>query len=146
MSGSAAVILERRNSAPRRRAAIGVAAVPGVPLRLLMRANRRADSLNVPVFSLLHSILPPVCIAETGCRLGLGDVAKIFLICVSSFRRPGINTHAGVRNIDTTLVEASQVRATGRNVPGGARQHRPLGSTTRSSSPSSGSHIQGDSI
>lgn len=86
-----------------------VAIATGVPLGLLMGASRRADALIGPVFSMLRPIPPLAWIPLAILWLGLGDMAKIFLIWVSSFTPSVINTYAGVRNIDSTLIEAARV-------------------------------------
>lgn len=86
-----------------------VAIATGVPLGLLMGSSRRADALIGPVFSLLRPIPPLAWIPLAILWLGLGDVAKIFLIWVSSFTPSVINTYAGVRNTDPTLIEAARV-------------------------------------
>lgn len=86
-----------------------VAVGTGVPLGLLMGASRRIDALVGPVFSLLRPIPPLAWIPLAILWLGLGDSAKIFLIWVSAFTPSVINTYAGVRNIDGTLVEAARV-------------------------------------
>ena len=86
-----------------------VAIATGVPLGLLMGASRRADALIGPVFSLLRPIPPLAWIPLAILWLGLGDSAKIFLIWVSSFTPSVINTYAGVRNINPTLIEAARV-------------------------------------
>src|ERR1019366_2252249 len=69
-----------------------VAIATGVPLGLLMGASRRADALIGPVFSLLRPIPPLAWIPLAILWLGLGDLAKIFLIWVSSFTPSVINT------------------------------------------------------
>jgi NitT/TauT family transport system permease protein/taurine transport system permease protein len=86
-----------------------VAVVTGVPVGLLMGANRRADALLGPVFSLLRPVPPLAWIPLAILWLGLGDTAKIFLIWVAAFTPSVINTYAGVRNVDATLVEAARV-------------------------------------
>ncbi|MCL4183213.1 MAG: ABC transporter permease [Burkholderiaceae bacterium] len=91
-----------------------VAVATGVPLGLLMGANRRADALIGPVFSMLRPIPPLAWIPLAILWLGLGDLAKIFLIWVSSFTPSVINTYAGVRNVDPTLIEAARVHGADR--------------------------------
>lgn len=86
-----------------------VAIATGVPLGLLMGSSRRADALIGPVFSMLRPIPPLAWIPLAILWLGLGDAAKIFLIWVSAFTPALINTYAGVRNIEPTLLEAARV-------------------------------------
>ena len=96
-----------------------VAVVTGVPVGLLMGASRRIDALLGPIFSLLRPIPPLAWIPLAILWLGLGDSAKIFLIWVAAFTPSVINTYAGVRNIDPTLLEAARVH--------GARPGRLMG-------------------
>jgi NitT/TauT family transport system permease protein/taurine transport system permease protein len=86
-----------------------VAVTTGVPVGLLMGASRRIDALVGPVFSMLRPIPPLAWIPLAILWLGLGDGAKIFLIWVSAFTPAVINTYAGVRNVDATLLEAARV-------------------------------------
>jgi NitT/TauT family transport system permease protein/taurine transport system permease protein len=86
-----------------------VAAGTGVPVGLAMGMSRRVDALIGPVFSLLRPIPPLAWIPLAILWLGLGDGAKIFLIWVSSFTPAVINTYAGVRSIEPTLIEAARV-------------------------------------
>ncbi|MBS0304457.1 MAG: ABC transporter permease [Proteobacteria bacterium] len=90
-----------------------VAIATGVPLGLLMGTSRRADLVIGPVFSLLRPIPPLAWIPLAILWLGLGDGAKVFLIWVSAFTPALINTYAGVRNVDPTLIEAARVHGAG---------------------------------
>ena len=90
-----------------------VAAMTGVPVGLLMGASRRVDALFGRVFSLLRPIPPLAWIPLAILWLGLGDMAKIFLIWVSAFTPSVINTYTGVRNIDGTVLEAARVHGAG---------------------------------
>lgn len=90
-----------------------VAALTGVPVGLLMGASRRVDALIGPVFSLLRPVPPLAWIPLAILWLGLGDMAKIFLIWVAAFTPSVINTYTGVRNIDGTLLEAARVHGAG---------------------------------
>lgn len=89
------------------------AALTGVPVGLLMGASRRVDALVGPVFSLLRPVPPLAWIPLAILWLGLGDMAKIFLIWVAAFTPSVINTYSGVRNIDGTLLEAARVHGAG---------------------------------
>ncbi|MCA0239532.1 MAG: ABC transporter permease [Proteobacteria bacterium] len=90
-----------------------VAIGTGVPLGLLMGTSRRADLLIGPIFSMLRPIPPLAWIPLAILWLGLGDGAKIFLIWVSAFTPALINTYAGVRSVDPTLIEAARVHGAG---------------------------------
>lgn len=91
-----------------------IAIATGIPLGLFMGASRRFDALVGPLFSLLRPIPPLAWIPLAILWLGLGDGSKIFLIWVSSFTPAVINTYAGVRSIDPTLIEAARVMGGGK--------------------------------
>jgi NitT/TauT family transport system permease protein/taurine transport system permease protein len=86
-----------------------VAVTVGAPLGILMGASRRFDAFITPVFSLIRPIPPLAWIPLAILWLGLGDGAKIMVIFFAAFVPSVINSHAGVRAIDTHFVEASQV-------------------------------------
>ena len=85
-------------------AAIGV----GVPLGLVMGWSRRAEALVNPVFLLLRPIPPLAWIPLAIVWLGLGDAAKVLIIWLAAFVPSVINSYAGVRSIDPTLLEAAR--------------------------------------
>jgi len=86
-----------------------IAIATGIPVGLAMGTSRRAEALIGPVFSMLRPIPPLAWIPLAILWLGLGDSAKLFLIWVASFAPAVINTYAGVRNVETVLVEAARV-------------------------------------
>jgi len=86
-----------------------IAIATGIPVGLAMGTSRRAEALIGPVFSMLRPIPPLAWIPLAILWLGLGDSAKLFLIWVASFAPAVINTYAGVRNVETVLVEAACV-------------------------------------
>lgn len=81
----------------------------GVPLGLLMGYSRRAEALINPAFLLLRPIPPLAWIPLAIVWLGLGDAAKILVIFVAAFVPSVINSYAGVRNIDTPVLEAARM-------------------------------------
>jgi len=85
-------------------AAIGV----GVPLGLVMGWNRKAEALLNPAFLLLRPIPPLAWIPLAIVWLGLGDAAKVLIIWLAAFVPSVINSQAGVRSIDPTLLEAAR--------------------------------------
>ena len=89
-----------------------VAVTVGVPLGMIMGANRRAEALITPVFSLIRPIPPLAWIPLAILWLGLGDAAKIMVIFFAAFVPSVINTHAGVRAIDARILEASRMLGT----------------------------------
>lgn len=81
----------------------------GVPLGLLMGYSRRAETLINPAFLLLRPIPPLAWIPLAIVWLGLGDAAKILVIFVAAFVPSVINSYAGVRSIDTPVLEAAKM-------------------------------------
>src|SRR6185436_16868271 len=85
-------------------AAVGI----GVPLGLVMGWSRRAEALLNPAFLLLRPIPPLAWIPLAIVWLGLGDAAKVLIIWLAAFVPSVINSYAGVRSIDPTLLEAAR--------------------------------------
>src|SRR5438105_15547062 len=81
----------------------------GVPLGMLMGWSRRAEALINPAFLLLRPIPPLAWIPLAIVWLGLGDAAKVLVIWFAAFVPTVINSHAGIRNVDQTLVAAGRV-------------------------------------
>lgn len=86
-----------------------VAVAVGVSLGVLMGHSRRAEALINPAFLLLRPIPPLAWIPLAIVWLGLEDGSKILVIFVAAFVPSVINTYTGVRNIDTPVLEASQM-------------------------------------
>jgi NitT/TauT family transport system permease protein/taurine transport system permease protein len=84
-----------------------VAVAVGVSLGVLMGHSRRAEALINPAFLLLRPIPPLAWIPLAIVWLGLEDGSKV--IFVAAFVPSVINTYTGVRNIDTPVLEASQM-------------------------------------
>jgi taurine transport system permease protein len=91
-----------------------VAAGTGVPLGLLMGWSRRAEALINPVFSLIRPIPPLAWIPLAILWLGLGDAAKIMVIWFAAFVPSVINSFAGVRTIQPSVIEAASMLGTPR--------------------------------
>ena len=89
-----------------------VAVGTGVPLGLLMGWNRKAEALINPVFMLIRPIPPLAWIPLAILWLGLGDAAKVMVIWFAAFVPSVINAHAGVRNIDRSVIEAARMLGT----------------------------------
>jgi taurine transport system permease protein len=85
-------------------AAVGI----GLPLGMLMGWNARAEALINPVFLLLRPIPPLAWIPLAIVWLGLGDAAKVLVIWFAAFVPAVINSYAGVRSIETHLIEAAR--------------------------------------
>lgn len=91
-----------------------VAVGTGVPLGLLMGWNRKAEAFVNPVFMLIRPIPPLAWIPLAILWLGLGDAAKVMVIWFAAFVPSVINAHAGVRNIDKSVIEAARMLGTPR--------------------------------
>jgi NitT/TauT family transport system permease protein/taurine transport system permease protein len=74
-----------------------------------MGASRRLEYVINPVFLILRPIPPLAWIPLAILWLGLGDGAKIFVIWYAAFVPSVINTLAGIRNVDPTIVSAARV-------------------------------------
>lgn len=83
------------------------------PLGLAMGVNRRIEALVNPVFMLLRPIPPLAWIPLAIVWLGLGDTAKVLVIWFAAFVPTVINTIAGVREVDRTLLAAARVHGAG---------------------------------
>ena len=93
------------------------AAVTGAPLGLLMGLSRRFEAVVNPVFLLIRPIPPLAWIPLAIVWLGLSDGAKVLVIWFAAFVPAVINSHAGIRNVDETLVAAARVHgASGRHI------------------------------
>jgi len=84
----------------------------GLPLGLAMGWSRIVDAVAGPVFSLLRPIPPLAWIPLAILWLGLGDGAKIMVICVAAFVPNVVNAYAGVRGIDRSVLEAAEMLGT----------------------------------
>jgi len=86
-----------------------LAVITGVPLGLIMGASKSVDAFCGPIFSILRPIPPLAWIPLSILWFGLGEEAKIFIIWLSAFVPSVINSNAGIRNLDRTLIEAARV-------------------------------------
>lgn len=91
-----------------------LAVVTGVPLGLLMGGSKTFGALIGPVFAILRPIPPLAWIPLSILWFGLGSEAKIFVIWLSAFVPSVINSNAGIRNIDRTLIETARVHGASR--------------------------------
>jgi taurine transport system permease protein len=86
-----------------------VAVLTGVPVGVMMGLSRRFEALVNPAFLLIRPIPPLAWIPLAIVWLGLSDSAKVLVIWFAAFVPAVINAHAGVRNVDRTLVAAGRV-------------------------------------
>jgi len=89
------------------------AVLVALPLGLAIGVSRRVEALVNPVFMLLRPIPPLAWIPLAIVWLGLGDAAKILVIWFAAFVPTVINTVAGVREVDGTLIAAAKVHGAG---------------------------------
>lgn len=87
----------------------GAALITGVSLGIVMGWNRKADAFLNPVFQIIRPIAPIAWIPLTILWFGMGMSAKIFVIWLAAFSPVLINTHTGIRNTSSTLIEAAKV-------------------------------------
>lgn len=86
-----------------------LAAVTGIPLGLLLGASKKLDIILGPYVWAMFStprlaLLPLVTVA-----LGFGMASKVFLIFIGAFFVIVINTWAGVKTVEQSLVHAGKV-------------------------------------
>jgi len=86
-----------------------IATVTGIPLGLLLGASRKLDILLGPYVWAFFStprlaLLPLITVA-----LGFGMASKVFLIWIGAFFVIVINTWAGVKTVEQSLVHAGRV-------------------------------------
>ncbi|MBL3675765.1 ABC transporter permease [Paracoccus aerius] len=86
-----------------------VAASSGVALGIIMGISRRAQLFINPTFLLLRPIPPLAWIPLAILWFGLGDTSKIFVIWYAAFVPCVLNTLAGIRTVDKTLIAAARV-------------------------------------
>jgi taurine transport system permease protein len=91
-----------------------VAAASGVSLGILMGLSRRFEALVNPAFLLVRPIPPLAWIPLAIVWLGLADSAKVLVIWFAAFVPAVINSHAGIRNVDATLIAAGRVHGASR--------------------------------
>ena len=86
-----------------------LAAIVAIPLGLLMGASRRFEAVIDPFVELFRPISPLAWIPLAILWLGIGESGKIMVVFVGTFFPLLLNTVAGVKNVDPTLLEAGRV-------------------------------------
>jgi taurine transport system permease protein len=86
-----------------------VAIAAAIPLGIAMGLDRRIDAIFEPIVALIRPVPPLAWVPIAIIWFGLGDVAKVFVIWFTAFVPSLINTHAGIRNVDPTLIAAARV-------------------------------------
>lgn len=90
-----------------------IAAGSAVVIGLAMGFSRTAEAIFGPIVAFIRPIPPLAWIPLAIIWFGLGDSAKIFVIWFTAFVPTMINTYAGVRGIDPTLIAAARVHGAG---------------------------------
>lgn len=83
-------------------------AVPGIALGLLIGINRWARAAFEPVIGVLYPIPKIALIPLVLLIFGLGESGKYALVAIGVFFIMAINTAAGVRQIDATLLDVAR--------------------------------------
>jgi len=91
-----------------------VAALSGVPLGIMMGLSRRFEAFVNPAFLLVRPIPPLAWIPLAIVWLGLADGAKVLVIWFAAFVPAVINSQAGIRSVDETLIAAGRVHGASR--------------------------------
>ncbi|MEK6711795.1 MAG: ABC transporter permease [Nitrospinota bacterium] len=87
---------------------LGLGLAVGIPLGLLMGANRTLFAILSPVFSFMRPIPPIAFIPLMILYFGIGEFSKVFLIFMAALWYVVLNASAGVRAIPLDLLRAAQ--------------------------------------
>ena len=82
--------------------------VVGTPLGLLMGWYKSVDRIVKPLFELVRPVPPIAWIPLTIIWVGVGDVAKIFIIFLSAFIPCVLNAHSGIRQTSPVLINMAK--------------------------------------
>lgn len=86
-----------------------LSALIAIPLGLLMGTSRRFEAIIDPFVELFRPISPLAWIPLAILWLGIGEPGKIMVVFVGTFFPLLLNTVAGVKNVDPTLLDAGAV-------------------------------------
>lgn len=86
-----------------------IGAFAGIILGVLMGWYKMAEAIFQPLFRIIRPIPPIAWIPISIIWFGLGESAKIFLIFLASFANTTLNSWAGAKNVDTTVVNAAKM-------------------------------------
>ncbi len=89
-------------------AGLVIGGIPGVVVGLLIGINRWARALLEPLIALLYPVPKIALIPLVLLIFGLGEAGKYALIAIGVFFIMAINTEAGVRQIEPSLLEAAR--------------------------------------
>lgn len=113
---SGELITDARISLVRLALGWGIAALVGIPLGILMGLSRYAEDFIDPVIELLRPISGIAWIPIALFIFGIGQQLPIFIIFYGAFFPFVLNSVAGVRNTDRTLIRVARTMGMKRNV------------------------------
>jgi ABC-type nitrate/sulfonate/bicarbonate transport system permease component len=87
---------------------LGLGLAVGIPIGLLMGANRTAHAVLAPLFAFMRPIPPIAFIPLMILFFGIGEFSKVFLIFMAALWYVVLNTSAGVRSVTTDVLRAGQ--------------------------------------
>lgn len=85
----------------------GIAAVAGVSYGLVAGWSRPVESATYRILHILQLVPGLAWIPVAILVFGIGETATIFMIAVTAFTPIALNVHAGVKQLDATLVRAA---------------------------------------
>lgn len=86
-----------------------LSAVIAVPLGLLMGSSQSVERIINPFVELVRPISPLAWIPLAILWFGIGESGKVFVVAIGAFFPILLNTIAGAKGIDRTLLHAGQV-------------------------------------
>jgi sulfonate transport system permease protein len=86
-----------------------IGSILGILLGLVMGWSRFVENVSDIPFQVLRAIPKPALVPLFIVWFGLGEFPKILLISLTSFIQCTINTMAGVRSVDITMIKAARV-------------------------------------
>lgn len=87
---------------------LGLAMLIGVPLGVLMGRIRVVDTILEPYINALNATPSIAFVALLTLWFGSGTLGKTFVVFIFSVFGIILNTHQGVRNVETTLIEVAR--------------------------------------
>lgn len=84
-------------------------AVVGIALGLLMARSKTANAVIKPIFEAIRPIPGLAWIPLSILWFGLGELSKYFIIFMGGLGHVTVNTEAGVRRVDNTLIGAARM-------------------------------------
>lgn len=86
-----------------------IAMFVGIPLGIAMGWSKKANAIARPIFEFIRPIPPIAWIPLSIVWFGIGEGSKYFIIFLGAFTAMTINSYAGVRAVDETLVGAARM-------------------------------------